>query len=132
MNGDTEAISRWILKAEEDLQMAMLALQAEKPITGGSCFHSQQAAEKYLKALLVHVKIVFPPTHDLGNLVGLLAKRYPEAARLRTMADELTEYAVDVRYPDTFCLPTETDAQEAFAAAENIKSFCIVRLDRPA
>jgi HEPN domain-containing protein len=51
--------------AEEDLIMAKSALRHRKPLTTPSCFHSQQCAEKYLKAILVSQDIEFPKTHDL-------------------------------------------------------------------
>ena len=57
----------WLLKAESDL------LAAEKLATGGgpydmACFHSQQAAEKYLKALLAFADQPIPRTHNLEDL----------------------------------------------------------------
>lgn len=55
----------WVEYAEEDLVMAKSALRRNKPLTTSSCFHSQQSAEKYLKAMLVSQDIEFPKTHDL-------------------------------------------------------------------
>src|SRR5512133_693193 len=55
----------WVEYAEEDLIMAKSALRRSKPLTTSSCFHSQQCAEKYLKAILVSRDIEFPKTHDL-------------------------------------------------------------------
>jgi HEPN domain-containing protein len=58
----------WVSYAEEDLVMAKSALKRIKPLTTASCFHSQQCAEKYLKALLIAQNIEFPKTHDLPTL----------------------------------------------------------------
>ena len=55
----------WVEYAEEDLIIAKSALRRSKPLTIGSCFHSQQCAEKYLKAILVSQNVEFPKTHDL-------------------------------------------------------------------
>jgi HEPN domain-containing protein len=42
-----------------------------------SCFHCQQAAEKYLKALLVERSRPVPRTHILADLVDLLLPTTP-------------------------------------------------------
>jgi HEPN domain-containing protein len=48
--------TEWIQKAEGDLATAHRELRARKaPNFDAACFHAQQSAEKYLKALL-HVK----------------------------------------------------------------------------
>ncbi|NJL24402.1 MAG: HEPN domain-containing protein [Calothrix sp. SM1_5_4] len=36
-------------------------------------FIAQQAVEKYVKAVLVHLQIAYPTIHDLGILVALFA-----------------------------------------------------------
>ncbi|MFZ5911941.1 MAG: HEPN domain-containing protein [Chloroflexota bacterium] len=46
----------WVTYAEEDLVMAKSALKRRKPLTNASCYHSQQCAEKYLKAMLIGLK----------------------------------------------------------------------------
>lgn len=129
MSGNAQAALRWVEKAEEDLALAHWALKADKPLTSGACFHSQQGAEKYLKALLVHVETPFPPTHDLADLLRLLMERFPQAAPLREKADMLTEYAVEVRYPDMSRAPDVAEARAALAAAEKIKQFCTTRIE---
>lgn len=66
-------IREWIAKAEGDLLAAAhtLKLGQRCPIDV-VCFHSQQCAEKYLKALLVLRRIEFPKTHDLEALAARL------------------------------------------------------------
>lgn len=56
----------WFKKAESDLKTAehILTLKESCPFDI-VCFHAQQCAEKYLKALLVFRSIDFPKTHDL-------------------------------------------------------------------
>lgn len=63
------------------------------------CFHSQQCAEKYLKACLQEENIAFNKTHDLGTLLNLLLPVKPTWATLRPTLDALTTYAVEFRYP---------------------------------
>lgn len=62
------------------------------------CFGAQQAAEKALKAVLLHCDIDFPFIHNLRVLAGLLPadlRSVPELAGVAT----LTTYAVVTRYP---------------------------------
>ncbi len=42
------------------------------------CFHSQQMAEKYLKALGIERRLTMPRTHDCLNLVLLLLPTDPQ------------------------------------------------------
>ncbi len=64
--------AEWLLHAESDLTYAKLG-QAELPfLRNRVAFHAQQAAEKVLKAVLVHATVEFPKTHDLQALLLLL------------------------------------------------------------
>ena len=72
---DVESLVReWIEKGEADLEVAgRMAAEAGanvriREIVG---FHCQQAAEKYLKALLTGYQIEFPKTHDIKTLLQL-------------------------------------------------------------
>jgi HEPN domain-containing protein len=128
MSEKPDPVALWLHKAEEDLRMAELALGQDHPLTSSACFHCQQCAEKYLKALLIRRNIKFPPTHDLGSLVSKLIELFPESEDLRERAEELTEYAVEVRYPDDFYTPTVREAREALSVAISIKEFCLSKL----
>ena len=56
---------RWLSRAWEDLHVAqLLAANSDLP-PRVACFHAQQAAQKAVKAALVHDAIRFPRTHDL-------------------------------------------------------------------
>lgn len=40
----------WVDKAEEDHELALMAIRRRKhPLPGGACYHSQQCVEKYLR-----------------------------------------------------------------------------------
>ena len=60
-------VSEWVRKAENDLISAkhLLTLRENQP-TDSICFHAQQCAEKYLKALLTFQGIDFTKTHDIA------------------------------------------------------------------
>ncbi len=111
----------WAERAEEDFTLAKSAVQRKKTLTVGACFHAQQCAEKYLKALLVSKGAGFPKTHDLLMLNDLcsLAGIFLEVdARL---LNTLTDYAVRTRYPGDS--PTADDAKEALEIASTIRKF---------
>ncbi len=74
---DAKAVHEWVQKAENDL------LNADHTLLLGDncpydtvCFHAQQCAEKYLKALLAFRGIPFPKIHDLVELLLLLPPEY--------------------------------------------------------
>lgn len=128
MSSPREDVRLWRDKADSDVRLAAWALEAPEPIIAGACFHAQQAAEKYLKAVLVAQETRFPPTHDLGTLIALLVPTFPEVEPLRERADALTEYAVEIRYPDALREPRESDARRAIENAQHIRRFCLAAL----
>ncbi len=79
------------------------ASSRRRPLHDSICFHCQQTAEKYLKALLQELGQFVPRTHDLEDLLDLLLTRDPTLTGLRQAASILTPYAdaVEYRYPGT-------------------------------
>lgn len=123
MSDDPEAgvvLREWVSKAEGDFAVASKLLEIEGP-TWIICFHAQQAAEKYFKAMLVQLQAPFGKTHDIGELLRLLpeSKRPPlDAAE----AFELTRHAVAGRYPEA-PEPTVEEAKRVLALAARIRAF---------
>jgi HEPN domain-containing protein len=92
--------TEWVAKAEGDFISATRELRARKaPNYDSACFHSQQCAEKYLKACLQEANVPFSRTHDLDVLLDLLQPIDAGWTALRPAAQILTSLAVDVRYP---------------------------------
>jgi HEPN domain-containing protein len=89
----------WVRKAESDFQLAAEIAQGSKPFHNEQCFHCQQSAEKYLKAILEELGLTILKTHNLVALLPLLAPHHPSLRALRRGADYLTRFAVDTRYP---------------------------------
>lgn len=111
----------WVEYAEEDLILAKGALRRSKPLTTGSCFHSQQCAEKYLKAILVSQTIEFPKTHDLLILNTLCMNAGIFTGFTKEDLGRLSGYAVHTRYPGN--QPTPKEAKEALEIAVNVRKF---------
>lgn len=55
-------VGQWLAKAEQDMKAGEALLAIEPPYLYPACFHAQQAAEKYLKALLTFF-FLFPTSH---------------------------------------------------------------------
>lgn len=83
-------------------------------------FHLQQAAEKFLKALLAFKQINAPKIHDLEELLNLVRQNN---INLQTDDEKLTDlgdYAVEGRYsmiPDDF-----EDAKDYFSLIARLKN----------
>jgi len=90
--------SRWIELAMEDKKMAELAYDSH--LYNQACFHSQQGAEKYLKALLLEKDGKFPKTHSLTELLMLASVKDASLHSLKNGCLYLDQFYVPTRYPD--------------------------------
>lgn len=92
--------SEWVDKAEGDFETTHRELRARRrPNYDAACFHAQQCAEKYLKALLQKRDTEFPRTHNLVALLDLVLPTDPALADLRPSLEYLNLFSVAVRYP---------------------------------
>ncbi len=88
----------WLEEAKADLRRAERALQDGDYSL--SCYLSQQAAEKALKALLIGVKRKRPPhVHDLTALYSEVGDALPLPEEVREGLAEVSQYYVTARYP---------------------------------
>jgi len=116
-----EFVRQWLLKAEEDFSAARSLISYGESFLSTVCFHSQQAAEKYLKAFLTHRQVEFPKTHDIDELLDLIAPTDSKLSESLRDVIALTNYGVDVRYPGDFPNLTSSDAREAIQMAERVR-----------
>ena len=112
-------IRRWLQYAEEDLCAAERMLQQEDALPRHICWLAQQAAEKTLKAALVFVQVEFPRRHDLDVLRNLLPDGWQVKTEHPDLA-QLTEWAVESRYPGDWPDAVEIDARRAVAQARGV------------
>lgn len=90
----------WVELADADYVTARREFRARKlPNYGAACFHAQQCAAKYLKALLQEHDIPFGRTHDLVELLDKVVPLSAEWELLRPELRDLTGFAVQARYP---------------------------------
>jgi len=116
----------WVAYAEEDFATAKSALRAKTPRLLTTCFHSQQCAEKYMKALLLSKSIDFPKTHDLATLDILCNQNGILTGFTPQDLVDLSGHAVHTRYPGE--APTLEDAKESIEIAKAIRKFARARL----
>jgi len=118
MNTSENLVMEWMRKGENDLKTARLVLAAEDGPLDTVCFHSQQLAEKALKALLTHRQIRFSKTHSLQLLLDLLA--VPDFEKYREACIILSSYAIEARYPGESVDPEREEAEDAVKMASEI------------
>ncbi len=82
-------------KAEEDISAAKTLAADSPPLKNTACFHCQQAAEKYLKALLQELGMAVPKTHVLEDLLNLLLPHEATLVQLKRGLKTLSRYAVE-------------------------------------
>ncbi len=117
----------WMIKAWRDLETARRAADGEPPFYDVAVYHCQQAAEKAVKAFLVHHGKPYEKTHDIEVLVDLASDVTPAFSRLADAADSLTPYASRFRYPNaTFAIePQPAEYTEALQHAQAIYDFVL-------
>jgi HEPN domain-containing protein len=120
----------WLEKAQNDLQNIENNLNAEIVPWDTVCFHAQQAAEKLLKAVLVHHGQMPPRGHDLIRLLEGCVKFDATLASLEQVLQRLAPYAAAVRYPGDVYEPEEQDGREAVDAARVVADAVKARLPR--
>lgn len=108
-------------KAEEDLVLAEHGLtMTERCPYDLICYHAQQCAEKYLKALLTGHALRVPRTHDLRFLM----RRMPADLHLGTELDHvltLNRYSIETRYPENWDDIERPEAERAVALARVVR-----------
>jgi HEPN domain-containing protein len=113
-------VGEWIRKADQGIASAQALLLQDPPLLYPSCFHSKQAAEKYLKAYLTWRQVEFPKTHSIRELLNLVQTVDEESATSLLPAAVLTPYDADVRYPSDIPDPTKRETGKALSLAKKV------------
>lgn len=120
----------WLVKAWRDLEVARRATTGQPPLYDVAVYHCQQAAEKAVKAFLVHHGKPYAKTHDIEVLIDLAGEVDATFNQLAEAADALTPYATRFRYPNaTFAVePLPVEYDEALQHAQAVYDFVLARL----
>ena len=130
---DSQIIDEWLKKADEDLDFATSVIE-DSPFYAQICFHLHQAAEKYLKSLIIASDLEFKKIHDLPVLLKSCLVKKPELKILMDDCRLLNGFYIDARYPVHWPSQyTKEMALTAKTAAERIRYEIknILRLHTP-
>lgn len=109
----------WLDYARNDLKAAEFLMNMESQPLEIICYHSQQCAEKSLKAYLALQNQEIPKVHDLTFLLEKCIEVSPSLKNLQQEAFDLTDYSVIVRYPFSIEL-NKNDAERALKNAKSV------------
>jgi HEPN domain-containing protein len=111
----------WVEKAEHDLQAGELILrEGDEAFHDTACFHAQQSVEKYLKALLTHLNVEFPYTHDIRVLLQRVNSRMTLDIDIASLI-ALNRYAIQTRYPGDPEPIYRAETMEAITSARKLR-----------
>jgi HEPN domain-containing protein len=119
-------LQQWLEKAEHDLLAARLILDHQPIILDISCFHCQQAVEKYLKTFLIFHKKDFPKTHNIDLLLKACSAINDRFNKVDVK--NLEDFAVRGRYPHDFLMPSKEEAEEFYKITLEIKKLVIAEI----
>ena len=109
----------WLARAKSNLALAQQP-KPEEAFWEDLCYNAQQAAEKALKAVLQHNGIIFRYVHDLDELITALENSQVSVPDAIKGAVDLTQYAVETRYPGFYETITEEEYQQAIELATRV------------
>ena len=119
---DRSSAAEWLKRAKSNL------IRSKEPKPEGVlfedlCFDAQQAAEKALKALLFYHNIPFRFVHDIAELLTTLEENGIDLPAEIREAAELSDYAVEARYPSPMEPVTGEEHKKAVDMAEAVVSW---------
>lgn len=120
--GDANDPGVWIQLADDEFLYASSDLDdSTHHFFAQTCFHFHQAAEKYLKAYLLHAKKPFRKVHNLTELLLLCAEQDEIFQTLTDQAATLNPFYTETRYPVHWPMHfTREDADRAKTAASDV------------
>lgn len=122
----------WLRLAEEEFNYALRDLKDEHlDFFAPTCFHFQQAAEKYLKAYILARGKTFRKIHNLVELVKTCVSEDLSFEILIKEAAFLNPFYTDTRYPAHWPAGfTRSDAEKAKDSAQKIGEFVKERIGK--
>lgn len=124
-----DLVQGWLKKAEEDFHVAGELMERDRVSYTPVGFHSQQAAEKFLKALLTRHQIAFPKTHAIEELLVLAERAEPGIRAELRDAETLSPYGVEIRYPGERPDLNQSEGVEAVRLASRVRTTVMRRLE---
>lgn len=110
----------WLNRARSNLQRAKKDIRLANVYLEDLCFDAQQAAEKAIKAVLLHLGVRFPYVHDLVELLAIVEKSGASVPDPVRKAGRLTRFAIVTRYPGLAEPVNRGEYKKAVKAAEEV------------
>ncbi|MCX7012147.1 MAG: HEPN domain-containing protein [Candidatus Sumerlaeota bacterium] len=110
----------WLVRAKADLALAEAAVDAPRIQLEDICYHTQQAAEKAAKSVLLLRQGAIPRIHDLERLLDLCAQTGVSVPSQVRAASRLSDYASLTRYPGDYNPVDRTEVQQAMETAQAV------------
>lgn len=108
----------WLVRAESNLRLAEEG-NVEGVVYEDLCFEAQQAVEKAIKALLIHFGDEFPKVHSFTVLLERLQKYIVLPPYIEDVL-ELSDYAIQTRYPGDYYPVTEEEYRRAITISQEV------------
>lgn len=121
-------IREWLDKADGDFEAALSLYKSrrKRKLLYIIAFHCQQAIEKYLKALMIGLRIDFPKTHDLVQLLSLIRRKDAFLSGIKNDLNMLNPFAVGFRYPGEDVTAEELKA--VVIITKNLRNILLSRI----
>lgn len=124
-----EIYKGWIKKAKSDLLLAEKGIKGDDFTLDSAIFHTQQCAEKALKAFIAYSKRPLAKSHDLLKLLEVCCTIDYSFHSLSTDAAVLTPFATEFRYPVDDEIKLEKNVVlDAIERAERILAFVEMKM----
>jgi len=118
----------WLREAVRDLRSAELLLRDDPQLVSRSAFHTQQAAEKILKAFLTWRGERFGKTHNLVKLGNACVKLEPGLEEVTSGVAPTSGWAVETRYPGEWEDPAPEEVEEALGKVRQLLEAVLAQL----
>ncbi len=100
-----------------------MLFSGNNPILDVAVYHTEQCAEKALKAFLAFKKQPIMKTHDLSVLIDLCVDIDPDFNELYDSIENLNPYSILYRYPGEIMEPEKEEVLEAIELSEKVFKF---------
>ena len=114
-------LDQWLYKAKQDYDSAIVLFNAK--LNSPSMFHTQECAEKALKAFSVYKNMVIPKSHNLDELWLKCSELDKDFIAIHMNVIDLNGFDIRFRNQEVILDPSVNDVQNAIIDSELIFTF---------